>query len=176
MEQVVFFYRGTEPIARILVVGTLAYFSLLILLRLSGKRTLAQMTAFDFVITIALGSTLGRLITAEEVSIVESITAFAVLIGLQRFISWSVLRFPALEQWVTANPTLLFYQGQFLTNAMREQRVTEMQLLGVVRQNQISSLQDVEAIIMETAGTIAVIRKVEAPTDGSALRNVPPLQ
>ena len=76
MDNIVFFHGGMEPLLRIVVVGTLAYFSLIFLLRLLGKRTLAQLNAFDFVITIAIGSTLGRLITAKGVSLTESITAF----------------------------------------------------------------------------------------------------
>ena len=83
MDKVVFFYGGIEPLIRIVVVGTLAYLSLLILLRISGKRTLAQLNAFDFVITIAIGSTLGRLITAKGVSLAESVMAFLTLISLQ---------------------------------------------------------------------------------------------
>ncbi|MES1026405.1 hypothetical protein ABN584_26250 [Gloeocapsa sp. BRSZ] len=88
-----FFYGGVEPLIRIVVVGTLAYFSLLILLRISGKRTLAQLNAFDFVITIAIGSTFGRLITAKSVSLAESITAFFTLIFLQYLVSWLTTHF-----------------------------------------------------------------------------------
>jgi uncharacterized membrane protein YcaP (DUF421 family) len=177
MESVVFFYRGAEPIARIIVVGSLAYLSLILLLRLSGKRTLTQMTAFDFIITIAIGSTFGRLITAEGVSLVESITAFAVLIGLQRLISWLTVRSSAVEKLVTADPTLLYFRGQFLQKAMREQRVTESELLGIVRQNKIGSLREVEAIVMENSGTIAVIKQeTSGATDLSALQPVPKIQ
>ena len=50
MDNVVFLYGGIEPLVRIVVVGTLAYFSLIILLRILGKRTLAQLNSFDFVI------------------------------------------------------------------------------------------------------------------------------
>ena len=57
---------------------------------------------------------------------------------------------------------------------MQEQRVTQAQLLAVVRDNRIGSLDQVEAIVMESAGTIAVIKKatVEQPGAGSALKNV----
>lgn len=177
---VVFWYGGIEPLVRIVVVGTLAYFSLLILLRIAGKRTLAQLNAFDFVITIAIGSTLGRLITAKGVSLAESITAFLTLIILQYLVSWLTVRSATVDRAVTANPTLLYFRGQFLRQAMQEQRVTQSQLLAVVRSNRISSLQEVEAIIMESAGAIAVIKKesvkrkaMTEETNISALKNVP---
>lgn len=163
MENVTFFYKSIEPIVRIVVIGTLAYFTLLILLRVSGKRTLAQLNAFDFVITIAIGSTLGRLITAKGVSLAESITAFLTLIILQYLLSWLTVRSPKFADLVTADPSLLYFRGQFLQPAMRKQRVTKSQLLAVVRQKKIGSLEAVEAIVMESAGKIAVIKK---ETDG----------
>lgn len=175
MQNVVFFYGGIEPLIRTVVVGSLAYLSLLSLLRIFGKRTLAQLNAFDFVTTIALGSTLGRLITAKSVSLAESVTAFLTLIFLQYLISRLTVRSPAFENIVTASPSLLYFRGQFLHKAMQEQRLTQAQLLAVVRENRIGSLQDVEAIVMESAGTIAVIKKGTAGelSDISALSNIP---
>lgn len=175
MDNVAFFYGGIESLIRIVVVGTLAYLTLIVLLRVSGKRILAQLNAFDFVITIAIGSTLGRLITATGVSFAESITAFFTLLFLQYLISWLTVRSPAFENMVTASPSLLYFRGQFLRKAMREQRVTQAQLLAVVRENRIGSLQEVEAIVMESAGTIAVVKKETAGSnpETSALSNIP---
>ncbi|NES95664.1 MAG: DUF421 domain-containing protein [Desertifilum sp. SIO1I2] len=175
MDSVVFFYGGFEPLIRIVVVGTLAYLSLLSLLRVFGKRTLAQLNAYDFIITIAIGSTFGRLITAKGVSLAESITAFLTLLFWQYLISWLTVRFPKFHQLMTADPSLLYFQGQFIRQAMREQRVTQTQLLAAVRENKIGSLREVEAIVMESGGTIAVIKKASAGelTEDSALRNIP---
>lgn len=177
MDTVLFFYGGFEPLLRIVMIGTLAYFSLLFLLRISGKRTLAQLNAFDFIITVAIGSTLGRLITAKGVSLAECIVAFSTLILLQYLVSWSTVHFSTVESWVTANPSLLYFQGQFLHKAMRDQRVTQSQILAVVRKNKIGSMQDVEAVILESTGAIAVIKKetVSHYSDASALSDVPKL-
>lgn len=174
MTDVVFFYGGIEPLIRIVVIGSLAYFGLLILLRISGKRTLAQLNAFDFVITIAIGSTLGRLITAKGVSLAESVTAFLTLICLQYLVSWLTVRSSAFNNLVTASPSLLYFRGQFLRKTMQQQRITQAQLLAVVRGNRIGSLEAVEAIVMESAGTIAVIKKETSgeTSDSSVLSNI----
>lgn len=174
MNQVVFFYSGLEPLLRIIVIGTLAYISLLLLLRVSGKRTLAQMNAFDFVITVAIGSTFGRLITAKGVSLAESITAFAVLIGLQYIVSWLSMKSSRFADLVMATPTLLYFDGQFIHKAMREQRLTEKHLLGTIRQQGVVSLQDIEAIIMEPVGNLTIIKKqkFEESPDQSVLSHV----
>ncbi|MEM1291769.1 MAG: YetF domain-containing protein [Cyanobacteria bacterium P01_H01_bin.162] len=174
MNQIVFFYSGSEPLIRIVFVGSLAYFSLVLLLRISGKRSLAQLNAFDFVVTVAIGSTLGRLITAKGTSLAEGITAFLTLLLLQYLVSWLTVRSSAFADLVTADPSLLYFRGQFLPTAMRAQRVTQSQLLAVVRQHQVVSLSAVEAIVMESAGTIAIIPKAAdgTPADAVVLGNV----
>jgi len=175
MDKTVFFYSGIEPLIRIVVVGTLAYLSLLLLLRISGKRTLAQLNAFDFVVTVAIGSTLGRLITAKGVSLAESIVAFLTLISLQYIVSWFTVRSSKIDEWVTSDPSLLYFRGQFLQKTMREQRITHSQMLAVVRKNKIASLQDVEAIVLESTGIIAVVKKetIREHSDALALSNIP---
>ena len=70
-----------------LVVGTLAYIALVLLLRISGKRTLAKFNAFDFVVTVALGSTLATILLNNSIALAEGILALALLIGLQYVIS-----------------------------------------------------------------------------------------
>ncbi|WP_413161242.1 DUF421 domain-containing protein [Capilliphycus salinus ALCB114379] len=174
MNQVVFFYTGLEPLLRIIIIGSLAYISLLFLLRVSGKRTLAQMNAFDFVITVAIGSTFGRLLTAKGVSLAESITAFGVLIGLQYIVSWLTVKSSGFADLVMATPTLLYFDGQFIEKAMRKQRLTKKNLLETVRQQGVVSLQNVEAIIMEPVGNITIIKKqkFEKSTDKSAFNNI----
>lgn len=76
------FFDNWLGLVRILVVGTLAYLALVMLLRVPGKRTLSKMNAFDFVVTVALGSTLATVLLSETVALVEGVTAFMLLIGL----------------------------------------------------------------------------------------------
>ncbi len=73
-----------------------------------------------------------------------------------------------------ASPSLLYFDGQFINKAMREQRLTKKNLLETVRQQGVVSLQDVEAIIMEPVGNITIIKKqkFEQSTDKSALSNI----
>ncbi|EMR03450.1 DUF421 domain-containing protein [Cesiribacter andamanensis] len=158
MDDIAFFWSGWAPLLRIVVVGSLTYVSIIAILRLSGKRTLASMNAFDFVVTVALGSAYGRILTAKQVSLAEAITTFALLAVLQMMLSrlesknW-------FHQLITAQPTLLFYRGRFMEKAMQEQRVRKDALLSAVRQNKLSSLEEVEAIVLETDGSVSVIQR-----------------
>ena len=88
------FFDGWSGIARTLLVGTLAYVVLVFMLRVSGKRTLSKMNAFDFIVTIALGSTLATVPLDTGTSLSEGATASTLLIGLQYLVTWSSVRTP----------------------------------------------------------------------------------
>jgi uncharacterized membrane protein YcaP (DUF421 family) len=166
------FFNGWAGIARVLVVGTLAYASLVLLLRISGKRTLSKMNAFDLVVTVALGSTLATVILSRGVALAEGIAAFGLLIGLQFAITWLSVRSAAVSRLVKAEPTLLLYQGRFLPDQLRRTRVLEPEVVSAVRQMGVANLAEVEAVVLETDGSFAVVRRTSSPA--SVLQGLAP--
>lgn len=167
------FFDGWSGLLRVLAVGIPAYTALVILLRVSGKRTLSKMNAFDFIVTVALGSTLATVLLSESVALAEGILALALLIFLQLLITWLSVRSARVQALVKAEPSLLLHRGRFLRGAMRTQRVTEEEIRAALRTQGTGDLSSVEAVVLETDGTISVVP--EAPEgDRSALANVPP--
>src|SRR5690606_23219959 len=77
------FFDSWSGLVRVLVVGTLAYAGLVLLLRITGKRTLSKMNAFDLVVTVALGSTLATVLLSKDVALAEGLLALALLSFLQ---------------------------------------------------------------------------------------------
>ncbi|ORB68735.1 DUF421 domain-containing protein [Mycolicibacterium tusciae] len=77
-------------IARVVLIGSAAYISLIVILRISGKRTLAKLNAFDLVVTVAVGSTLATILLNSDVSFAEGVTALALLAVLQFLVGVSV--------------------------------------------------------------------------------------
>lgn len=159
MDKVAFFWNGAGPLVRIFVVGILTYIGIIILIRNSGKRTLTTMNAYDFIITVAIGSTFGRVLTEKEISVSEAITAFVVLISLKYIVSYIDVRSKAFSRLITSQPTLLFHHGEFLSRNMRKERIMKKDLEDAVRKKQLSSFGEVEAIILEADGTFSVIRR-----------------
>lgn len=151
------FFEDWSGLGRVIVVGTLAYVALVLILRISGKRTLSKMNAFDLVVTVALGSTLATIILSKDVALAEGILALGLLIGLQYVVTWSSVRSNTINHLMKSDPALLFYQGKFLHDQMRASRVVENEVLAAVRQQGIASLRDVEAVILETDGSMAVV-------------------
>jgi uncharacterized membrane protein YcaP (DUF421 family) len=151
-------FDGWGPVARTLVVGALSYAALVVLLRVSGKRTLSKMNAFDLVVTVALGSTLASALTSRDVSLAQGVAAFALLIGLQLAITWTSVRFARVGALVKAEPRLLVLRGEPLREALRRERVTEAEVHAAVRAAGMDTLEDAEAVVLETDGSFSVVR------------------
>ncbi|MDP8921487.1 MAG: DUF421 domain-containing protein [Chloroflexota bacterium] len=165
------FFDGWAGIVRTVIVGILAYAILVGMLRASGKRTLSKMNAFDLVVTVALGSTLATIILSKDVGLVEGIVAPALLIGLQLAITWLSVRSSTISHLVKAEPTLLLHRGELLHAAMRRERVTEAEVLAAVRSQGIASLDEVEAVVLETDASFTTIKATDHRS-GSALASV----
>lgn len=165
------FFGNWNGIFRVLVVGVLAYLALILILRIAGKRTLSKWNAFDFVVTIALGSSLATVIVSRQVVFAEGVLALLMLIALQYAITWSSVRSTALQGAIKAEPALLLTEGQFLPNIMARQRVTESEVLAAVRGSGTGSLDDVAAVVLETDGSISVVKR-SACGNASALSDV----
>lgn len=156
-----FFFNSWESLLRILIVGVLAYVGLVLFLRISGKRTLSKMNAFDFVVTIALGSILATVIVSRDVSLADGLTALALLIGLQFLVTWSSVRWRAVTQLVTGEPALLFFRGRFLDRSLLRSRVTRDEVLAAVRSAGVHDAGEVEAVVLETDGSLSVVSTAE---------------
>ncbi len=165
------FFDSWIGIVRVLVVGGLAYIALVLLLRISGKRTLSKMNAFDMVITIALGSTLATVILSKSVALVEGVLAFALLIFLQFAVTWASVRSSKVQQLVKDEPKLLVYEGKFLRGAMEAERVTESEVQAAAREQGIADMGTVGAAVLETDGTVSIMPRSGLGSE-SALSNV----
>lgn len=153
---------------RILIVGPLAYLLLIVILGVSGKRTLAKMSAFDFVVTVALGSTLATVLLSKDVPLSEGVLGFAVLALLQFIIAWFAQRFEPVEAVVKANPSVLLRDGVINADAMLAERVTKSEIAAAVRQAGYGDFSMIAAVVLETDGSFSVVPRTEAG-DRSAL-------
>jgi len=153
------FFDGWSALGRTAIVGVLAYLALVLLLRVSGKRTLSKMNAFDLVVTVALGSTLATVLLSRSVSLARGVLAFAVLIFLQLAITWLSVRSGMVRRLVKSEPTLLFFRGEFLRGSMKQERVTEDEIRAALRAEGVAAVEDVEAVVLETESSFSVVKK-----------------
>jgi uncharacterized membrane protein YcaP (DUF421 family) len=151
------FFDSWSSLGHTALTGLAAYALLLLFLRISGKRTLAKMSAFDLVVTVALGSTLATVLLSKSVALAEGVLALALLILLQYAIAWSSVRSPRFQALIKAEPTLLLHQGRLLEGAMKAERITREEILAAVRASGTARLDAVAAVVLETDGTLSVV-------------------
>ncbi|HAV02892.1 DUF421 domain-containing protein [Chryseobacterium salipaludis] len=151
------FFDSWESIVRTIIITILAYISLVILLRISGKRTLSKMNAFDFIVTVALGSTLASVLLTKDVALADGVLAFILLIGLQYIITKLAVKSKTVSQLVKGQPSLLVYNGELLHRAMLKERVNRDEIYAALRENGVSALSNATAVILETDGSLTVL-------------------
>ena len=165
-------FDAWSDLVRIVAVGALAYVTLVVTLRLSGKRTLAKLNAFDFVVTVALGSTLATILLNADISWSEGAVALALLAVLQLVVARVTARLPGGRSVLTARPTLLLRDGRLLDDSLRKQRMTASEVRQAVRSSGVGDLSLVAAVVLESDGTLSVISSSQAG-DCSALQDLP---
>ncbi|NEM06148.1 DUF421 domain-containing protein [Geodermatophilus normandii] len=164
-------FDSWSDIVRILAVGSAAYLALVVLLRVSGKRTLAKLNAFDWVVSVALGSTLATVLLSSDVSWSEGAVALVLLAALQFVVAWTTTRLPGGRSVITAQPTLLLQDGNAIPAALGRQRITMSELRQAIRASGSGDLSSVAAVVLETDGSMSVISTQQAG-NRSALEGV----
>lgn len=154
------FFDNWQSMARTITITIMAYTAMIFLLRISGKRTLSKMNAFDFIITIALGSALANVSLNKNITLADGVMAFALLIFLQYIITWLSVRVKQIKQIITRKPTLLLYKGEIINEAVKSERITREEIYLAAREKGITNLKDIDALILETTGDMTVIKKM----------------
>jgi len=153
-------FDGWSGIVRILIIAPAAYVALVLILRLSGKRTLSKLNAFDLIITVAIGSTLASVITSKSLALVEGLTALLLLVLMQFVVTAAAVRFQGVDRLIKAEPTLLLRDGKLLPGAMQRQRVTQGEIEAAARQAGMQRLDQLEAVFLETDGSLTALPRV----------------
>ncbi|WP_194778291.1 DUF421 domain-containing protein [Pararhodonellum marinum] len=153
-------FDSWESLFRVACVTSLAYLSMVFLLRISGKRTLSKMNAFDFVVTIVLGSILASVSLNENIPLANGVVAFLLFIGFQFLFTWLSARVKMFKTLITSRPSLIFYKGNFLDQSMKKERLTVEEIYSAARQKGFASLEEIDMIILESTGDIAIIERI----------------
>lgn len=162
-----FFFNGWYYIGRTVTLSVVGFLALIIMLRLSGKRTLSKLNVFDFVFVVAVGSLFAAAIVEKDVTLVEGLAALGTLIAIQIILAEVAARSKIADRIINGRPTLLFSEGKFIPKAMKRQRVTEGEIRAAIREQGIKRIEDVDAVILENDGSLTVASEAEGPGDSS---------
>lgn len=145
----------------------LIYLFLVLILRLSGQRSLAQMNAFDLVVLLILSNTVQNAIIGDDTSLLGGIigatTLVLVNLGVVRFL----YQHSDLDKRVEGEPIPLVADGRPLAANLHRALLTEDELLAAVHRQGVSSIAECAQVILETGGAITVIARQPSPSEAS---------
>jgi len=165
------FFKDWESLYHIAICAVVSYMALFLFIRISGKRTLAKLNAFDFVVSVTLGSTLSSMILMK-VTVSEGCAALVVIILLQYLLAFLAKTSKTMEKAINSAPSLLFYNGQFIEEAMKRELITEEEIYAEIRQYRIEKIEDVRAVVMELNGELTVVKKSDGLNKWTSLDDI----
>lgn len=154
--------------------AVLLYVSAVAGLRLGKRRTLAELSPFDFVVAVAVGAIVGRVPNASTTSWVEGAVTLAALIAAHRVVER--IRFHVPLMWrLTEHPArVLVDHGQLCERELRAAGIRDDDLFRLLRQRGVVDLGELDYVILESNGGVSVIKRGTGEQRGELVRRVLP--
>lgn len=140
------------------------YGGMLLLTRTAGLRSFSKMSAFDFAVTVAIGSILATAILSPEPPLLQALVALAVLYALQMTVAILRERYGPVRKMVDNAPLLLMDGKRVLRANLRKAQVTESDIRAKLREANVRSLDEVLAVVLESTGDVSVLHGDPADT------------
>ncbi|KGJ02470.1 DUF421 domain-containing protein (plasmid) [Paracoccus versutus] len=138
--------------------GVAIYLALLVMTRLSGRRTLAQTTPFDFVLLLIIAETTQQALLGDDFSIVNAVVLMITLVTVDVILSFAKMRSTWLATWLDGTPTVLMSRGEVDRAALERSRMGINDILEAARvQHGLANLQQIDAAVLEISGAISII-------------------
>jgi len=136
--------------------STIMFTVLLLTLKVAGKRGVKQLSVFETVIIIALGSAAGDPMFYEEVGIIPPITVFLVIILLYRLVTWLTGKSKRFEEFIEGKTECIISEGKFSIATFKKESLAQDEFFSELRLKSIEHLGQVKNAFMETSGEISV--------------------
>jgi uncharacterized membrane protein YcaP (DUF421 family) len=143
--------------------GALAYLGLLVLLRLTGKRSFGDMSSFDIVVLVIVGGLLRSAVLGDDKSVLGPFIAVTTILGLDLFLAWACARCRWVDELVEGGPVTLIDDGRVLTGQLKRHNLPRSALDRGLRMQGIASAASVREARLEANGRLSVIARDDAP-------------
>ncbi len=158
------FLAPWRTIGAVALVTTAMYASTLVAVRLAGRRTIAQLSAFDVVTTIAIGTLLGSTAVSRDPNYVQGLTALVTLLALQVAVATLRRRYHWLRRLLDFQPLVIVRDGKFdaPTGPLGPQ-ITRDEMLSALRRQAVFDTENVRVVVLEPTGALSVNRLADPP-------------
>jgi uncharacterized membrane protein YcaP (DUF421 family) len=138
--------------------GFAIYGFLLILFRIAGRRTLSEITTFDFVLLLIIGEATQQAMLGDDFSVTNAFLVIAALVGVDIALSMVKEHVPLLARFIDGVPMLIVENGKPLRERMKRARVSEEDILESARRSQgIERLDQIKYAVLEVGGAMSII-------------------
>lgn len=138
--------------------GASVYILLLIILRLSGRRTLGEMTSFDFVLLLIIAETTQQALLGDDFSVTNAFLLITTLVGIDIVISYAKTHFDKVDRIIDGLPMVLVEYGKPLQERLKKSRLDEHDVLSAARRLQgLERMEQIKYAVLETDGGISII-------------------
>ena len=153
------FFDNIDKLGRIVLTTFMVYVLIVLVTKASGKRSTSQLNNFDWIVTVMIGSLGASTILLKSIPFIEGVSSILVLYLLQFLITKYASISPQFSSVILSDPRIVFYQGQFLPEAMRAERLTRQEIECAMRAEGVNNFDDIEAIVFESDAKLSVIPK-----------------
>lgn len=144
--------------------ATFVYLFLLFMFRLAGRRTLSEMTNFDFVLLLIISEATQNAMLGSDYSIINGVVVITTLIGLNVLITNLKHRSTVVERWMEGLPMILVENGRPLEHLMDRARVDREDILAMARKTQgLERMDQIKYAVLEVDGGISIVPRNPAP-------------
>lgn len=151
-----YFGISFDKVAAIIIATLLIFIAIILLTRLSGKRSFSKMSSFDFASTIAIGSIIASGILLKDVTPSTAIIALTAIFALQTLIAY-LRRFGIIHKIIDNQPLLLMDGSTILVKNLKKARITEDDLRSKLRAANVLDISEVRAVVLESTGNLSVL-------------------
>lgn len=136
--------------------GVAIYVAVLVLLRITGKRQIGQMSAFDLVLLLLLANAVQNAMNAGDNSLLAGLILAVTLIGLNVAVGWVVFKNRGVERFIEGRPEVLIHDGHLYRDILDRERLTQQDLDAALRKAGCMSVEEVGLAVLENNGEITV--------------------
>ena len=147
------------PVAEKMIRPAVVYLFLVVLLRIFGKRELAQLNPFDLVVLLSLSNTVQNAIIGNDNSLTGGLIGAFTLLALNYLVVRFLFRHRRLDQLLEGRPTLLIDKGHILKHNLARELLSRSELITVLHRQGFYALDEIDRCVLEPGGVFAIKRK-----------------
>lgn len=166
------FECSIEDIMQIFGSAVIIYLLIIVYIRILGKRSTSELNNFDWIVTVSIGSIVASTVIIADISVIEGAISILILIMLQFIITKFMYRFESFREVIKSTPQLLLFEGEFIEENMKNDRILRSEVYAAIRQKGLKSIKQIYAVVLETNSKISVIPNENSEELGFSLSDV----